>query len=162
MELSSIKTSISKTGSALSLVLLLFFDSFFCAQPGLTGISWNTDFEKTRPDRILPSLSSFAKKEKRPLLLYFHADWCSNCHELEELLAAEFADSIASGWIPVRIDITDSAVWERPAMDLFGVYGAPALAFVDRQGNLQKHLTLVGAHPPRRALKSVLDQLHGP
>ena len=82
-----------------------------------------------------------------------NADFCRFGIEIE------FADSIAAGWIPVRIDITDSAVWEVPARELFGVYGAPALAFVDRQGNVQKRLTLVGAHPPRRALQSVLDQL---
>lgn len=153
------KTSLSKISAAVSLLLLAFFGVFFCGHPPGSGIVWNTDLEKNRPDGMLSSLSALAKKEDRPLLLYFHADWCSNCHELEELLADEFAASIASGWIPVRIDITDSAVWEGPALDLFGVYGAPALAFVDRQGIVQKRLTLVGAHPPRRALQSVLDQL---
>jgi len=122
-------------------------------------IDWQTDFETSQPDTIEAGLVEFAQHHDRPLLLYFHADWCLNCIDLENVLANEFSDSIQTDWTAIRIDMTDSDKWEAPALSIFGVYGVPALAFMDRTGVIHKNLTLVGANPPRRALRSVLDQL---
>lgn len=153
------KRALSGIAVLASLALLAFVTTFTPETPSPAALNWRTDVEKTPPDQIITELQNLARKENRPLLLYFYADWCMNCHELEQLLADEFADTIAADWLPVRIDITDSARWEQPAMDIFGVYGAPALAFTDRQGHVHKGLTLVGAHPPRRTLQAVLEQL---
>lgn len=123
-------------------------------------LRWNTDLEKLSPTEVVSQLPNLAVKTGRPLLVYFHADWCHNCIDLERLLAEpRFSSIIEESWLPVRIDITDSKLWQEPVFQNFGVYGAPALSFVTKDGVIQKRLTLVGASPPKRALRSVLEQL---
>ncbi|MBW7857289.1 MAG: thioredoxin family protein [Leptonema sp. (in: Bacteria)] len=142
-------------------ILLMFALVVSCSesQPSLL-FRWNIDLEKLNPTEVVSQLPNLAVKTGRPLLVYFHADWCHNCIDLERLLAeSQFSSIIEESWLPVRIDISDSKLWQEPVFQNFGVYGVPALSFVTKDGAIQKRLTLVGASPPKRALRSVLVQL---
>lgn len=141
-------------------IILLFAFIAGCSESQSLLLRWNTDFEKMSPTEVVSQLPNLAVKTERPLLVYFHADWCHNCIDLERLLAEpQFFSIIEESWLPVRIDITDSKLWQEPVFQNFGVYGVPALSFVTKEGVIQKRLTLVGASPPKRALRSVLEQL---
>ena len=54
---------------------------------------WNTGMEA-------------AKKEQKPVLVDFSADWCKWCHVMEEktFSAPEIKKRLDSGWISIRID----------------------------------------------------------
>lgn len=144
----------------ISLGFVLLFFVIACDDQPKPSFQWNTELEKLSPGEVVSQLPRLAAKARRPLMIYFHADWCHNCIDLERLLAQpQFANIITESWLPVRIDMTDSKLWQEPVFHDFGVYGAPALSFVTKEGIIQKRLTLVGASPPKRALRSVLEQL---
>lgn len=79
---------------------------------------------------------SDAQKRKsdtdRKFFIYFHADWCAYCHQLDRntFSDAEVADYINANFTPVLID-TDK---EKKLATRFSVQGLPDLRFLDRDG----------------------------
>lgn len=108
---------------------------------------------------IEKEIPTIIKESKKPIIFYFYADWCHSCEELEERLSnQEIGELIQNGWIIIKIDVTNYEKYEHYLLKTYQVYGVPALAFYDKEGNIVKPFTMVGAELPIRTLISILRQ----
>ncbi|MFC1573601.1 thioredoxin family protein [Candidatus Latescibacterota bacterium] len=101
-----------------------------------------------------------AKKENKPVVVDFYADWCGYCKKMDkETFAAPAVKSrLAQNWIGIKINGEDKkaqATWEnkkfshRGLMMNFGVNGFPTLIFFDKNGKQAKpYLAKTDSSPP--------------
>lgn len=90
-----------------------------------------------------------SKFEKKKAYLYFHADWCGYCREME---SKTFKDStviatLNRNFIPIRVD-SDR---EKAAASLYRVRGLPFSLFLSEGGEKIGHVP--GFIPPEQMLK---------
>ncbi len=110
-------------------------------------------------EEIEKEIPTIIKESKKPIIFYFYADWCHSCEELEERLSnQEIGKFIQNDWIVIKIDVTDYEKYEHYLTKTYQVYGVPALAFHDINGNIIKPFTMVGAEIPTQTLVSILRQ----
>lgn len=103
-----------------------------------------------------------AKKEGKPVMLDFYADWCTTCITLEEYV---FTDSTLSSELAqlvlLKIDVTHYNEATKALMASWNVYGPPALIFFDSQGNVYAPARvdgLVEAHELSQRLQAILPK----
>lgn len=110
-------------------------------------------------EEIEKQIPIIIQKEKKPIILYFYADWCHSCKDLEERLTRkEIGELIQNGWIIIKIDVTNYDKYKDYLLKNYGVYGIPALSFYDKEGRFIRPFTMVGAEIPLRTLISILRQ----
>jgi len=110
-------------------------------------------------EEIESQIAVIINKEKKPMILYFYATWCHSCEHIEEKLSRkEVGELIQKGWIFIKVDVSDYEKYEEHLLKHYGVYGVPALAFFDKEGNIVKPFTMVGEEIPIRTLISILRQ----
>ncbi|GIX42429.1 MAG: hypothetical protein KatS3mg129_2162 [Leptospiraceae bacterium] len=110
-------------------------------------------------EEIEKQIPIIIQKEKKPAILYFYADWCHSCKDLEERLTRkEIGELIQNGWIIIKIDVTNYDKYKDYLLENYGVYGIPALSFYDKEGKLIKPFTMIGAEIPLKTLISILRQ----
>lgn len=79
-----------------------------------------------------------AKREKRPLIVYFHVEWCGYCQHLnKEFLGDNDVDEFISNYLRVRINPEDGKM-ERKISEKYGVKGYPAFLITYPSGNKVK------------------------
>lgn len=83
-------------------------------------IDWRTDVAGAERE---------AARSRRPLLIFFSADWCMPC---KEMLATSFADAavvdlVARRFVPLFVDVTDEDAPATAAGKRFGVRAVPTL-----------------------------------
>jgi len=106
-----------------------------------------------------------ARKEKKPVIVDFYADWCKWCHVMDE---KTFSDSeikkiFASNWITIRLDTQDTEttgtfkgktlVYQQIAGG-FGVTGLPSYLFIDKEG---EPVTIIPGYIPKEQFSIILD-----
>jgi len=87
----------------------------------------------------LDSARRLAAHTQRPLLLYFHADWCGACSQLERevLSRPEIADQIRAAFVPVRINVDHFPATARQ----YGVTALPTTVVLSPNGALLGSVT---------------------
>lgn len=120
-------------------ILSLMFSAFVGKTEGATTskLNWMTNFEEAQ---------NLAKKEKKPILLFFTgSDWCGWCHKLENeaLSTNEFYDSAGDKFIFVMVDFplktpldAKTTAKNKELQKKYGVQGFPTVILLDE--NLQK------------------------
>lgn len=77
-----------------------------------------------------------AAREGKGVLLYFGADWCAPCRELD---ATTFADprviDASSRLARMKVDLTTATSANIAARQRFGVYGVPTIIIIGSDGN---------------------------
>ena len=106
---------------------------------------------------LIDRAATEARSQERPVVLYFRADWCSHCEELEERLSVGGVNDLIKSMLLVRVDLTREDEY-RAANEILPLASLPALAFIDRKGRLLGPV-LTGAEMPRSALLSILRAL---
>lgn len=98
-------------------------------------------------------------EEKKPIILYFYADWCHSCKDLEERLSnLEIGELIQKGWTIIKIDVSDYQKYEDYLYKTYHIYGIPALTFFYKDRTIIKPFTMIGVEYPKSILISILKQ----
>lgn len=86
-----------------------------------------------------------AALESRPVMLYFSAEWCVVCAELEQYTYRDAAVHKAlSDFHLIKADVTDNDARDRALLQHYGLFGPPAILFFDADGDERRELRLVG------------------
>lgn len=142
----------------LYLISITFFLIFLLTakKVDLYTVKWYEN-KKFLPEKIEEIIQN--NNQSKPIFLYFYADWCSSCKDLEKKIQRkEVSELLNQGWINLQIDITNYEKYKEPLLKEYNVYGVPAISFIDKQGNKLKTLTMVGSEIPIKTLISILRQ----
>lgn len=97
-----------------------------------------------------------AKSTGRPVIIDFGAEWCPACKELERKTFPEARVREALGnYVKIRIDCTEESDKTQELQAKYGARSLPTVAFIDKNGKLQKDLTLYTFEPPEKFLERV-------
>jgi thiol:disulfide interchange protein len=101
-----------------------------------------------------------AKRENKPLMIDFMADWCAPCKEMERSTFSNSAVILkAKTFIPVRIDIEKQrqvAEKYKALARAYGGVGIPNILFLSSNGTKIQHI--VGFYTPQQLLP-VMDSV---
>lgn len=91
------------------------------------------------------SLLMSAKKDKRPVILDFWAEWCVACKELEVFtFSQQNIRDLSKDFLLLKLDATTSTELVERLKHQHGVVGLPAVFFYNSRGELKRNLTLTG------------------
>ena len=86
-----------------------------------------------------------AKRNVKPLLLDWYADWCISCKVIErEVLTSAQVRTQLGDYRLVRFDMTDSTPAQRALLDRYQLFGPPAILLFDGKGDEWRDLRVVG------------------
>ncbi len=90
-----------------------------------------------------------AEGQAKPVLLYFYADWCVSCKELEKFTFSNPAVHQAlAGVILLQADVTADDEIDRALQKRLGVFGPPTLIFYGPDSLERTHYRLIGPMGP--------------
>jgi thiol:disulfide interchange protein DsbD len=104
-----------------------------------------------------PAVLEQAKKDGRPVILDFYAEWCPPCQEMDRTTwRDERVIAVAAEFVMVKVDLTQapSSEVERLA-EKYQVTGIPTLVFLDHRGHERENLRSAGYLGPDDFLKQV-------
>jgi thiol:disulfide interchange protein DsbD len=117
-------------------------------QTPAAAITWQ-HYDTTLLDQI--------RKERRPAILDFYADWCIPCRELDRFTFnnAEVIDA-TKPFVMVKVDLTQYGSPEAERLrKQYNVGGVPTIVFLDPQSNEVKDARVVGYLGPKDFLQRV-------
>lgn len=78
---------------------------------------------------------ALAKREGRPVIIDFWAEWCTACKELDRIAWADpRVREEASRFVAVKLDGTDGSDAFVAVADKYGIVGMPTVIFIDPRG----------------------------
>ena len=112
-------------------------------------------------------LQAKLRRIEKPMLLYFTAQWCSNCKELKEKVFSQ-SDVVKAleGFELYRVDVTANTDEDIAFMKAYKFFGPPGIAFYNLNGEELSSLRMVGYKEKKDFLrhialvKSALGQKH--
>lgn len=116
---------------------------------------------KEMPLNFAPVASSTELQEKlphlkKPLLLYFTAQWCSNCKEFREsVLSQEDVAKALDGFELCRVDVTANTDADIMFMKQYKLFGPPGMIFYDVKGKELSGLRMVGYENKKDFLRHI-------
>ncbi|MBU1276137.1 MAG: thioredoxin fold domain-containing protein [Proteobacteria bacterium] len=110
--------------------------------------------DKTAWVAYTPQVLQEAQDHKKPVALFFTADWCNPCKKLKsETLPQPEVQKLLAHFVPVKADFTsDPGPAAQKLMRQHRVRGVPTIIFLDGQGNEVGESRVVGFVPPKRFL----------
>ncbi len=121
------------------------------------GLEW--DYEFPPRSAFVVSLDAFdavlekARREGRPVMIDFFAEWCEACKELDREVYVE-ADVVdeAKRFVAIKVDATnpDEAIDE--LFSRYRIQGLPTVVFIDGQGQVLDYPRITGFLAPQRFL----------
>jgi len=88
-----------------------------------------------------------ALQQKKPVMIYFAADWCGPCQMLRKNTFTDKDVMVgAERFIRMRVDLTDPAPQseDAKAAEKFSVSALPTVVFIGADGNERIHIRLIG------------------
>ena len=86
-----------------------------------------------------------AKRNGKPLLLDWYADWCISCKVIErEVLTAPEVGKQLGDYRLLRFDMTESNAAQRALLDRYQLFGPPAILLFGADGDEWRDLRVVG------------------
>jgi thiol:disulfide interchange protein DsbD len=116
-------------------------------------------FERVRTVAELDRHLAAARGARRPVLLDYYADWCTDCIRMEKTTFADARVRQALGrFALIQADVTENDDRARALKQRFGVFGPPATILLDAEGRELEALRFYGFRAPGEFLV-VLDQV---
>jgi thioredoxin-like negative regulator of GroEL len=86
-------------------------------------VPWRSDWEAARAEAV---------RERKPVFVYFTAEWCGPCQQLRRTTWSDrrVAEALGTAYVPVRIDIDRQPGLARE----YNVEAIPWFAVLDEQG----------------------------
>ncbi len=85
----------------------------------------------------------------KPVMLYFYADWCVSCKEMEAKTFSETSVHQAlEGTVLLKADVTPNDEQDTALYKHFGIIGPPSIMFFGTDGVENKNYRVVGFVPP--------------
>ena len=108
----------------------------------------------------LNSILAMAKKEHKPVMIDFYANWCLSCKIMEkETFSNSKVKKLLQNFVVVRVDMTKFTPEIKSLQKLYGVVAPPTIIFYGKAGNLLSNSTVVG-ETKASAFESVLMSIN--
>lgn len=144
-----------RTGVGLGgLVLATFLVGGWIVQG--PGVAW-----QPYSDQLLED----ARRQRKPVIIDFTADWCTPCRELEQKTFhdPELVKRTKGNFFMLKVDLTRGGNPEHERwLNRFAVKGVPTIVFLDRDGNERRDLRLVDFIPPGQFLVRMAELAREP
>lgn len=104
------------------------------------GLNWQTFDEKILKENL----------GKKPVIIYFWAEWCTPCHQLRKLtfVNAEVKSKLQN-FLLFKVDATEQENNDVIKLqEKYKVDSLPVVVFYNEKGELKESLTLNGFEPP--------------
>jgi len=112
------------------------------------------------PVRSLDQLARATATAGRPSMLFFHADWCTSCLEMERSVFPSPAVKAAmQHFALLQADVTADNVDDQALMAHFRMFGPPAVMFFDAKGQEIVSLRVMGYQPADRFAQTLTRAL---
>lgn len=118
-----------------------------------------TEFNRVTSVRLLQDEQQQALRQAKPTMVYYYADWCISCREIEWLVFKDEAIvERLKGVHLIKADITQHNDETLRLLDYYDVLGPPSFVFIDSKGLVRREFDLVG-HLTKRELQMRLASL---
>lgn len=103
-------------------------------------------FERVASVHDLDARLVEARRVGKPVVLDYYATWCTDCVRMEQstFLDPRVREALATRFVALQADITDTGEAARAMKQRFNVFGPPALLFLDTNGVEQRELRSYG------------------
>jgi thiol:disulfide interchange protein DsbD len=99
-----------------------------------------------------------ARREGRPAMIDFYADWCAACVELDRYTYSDpRVRERLKGFVSIKVDFTEESEATRALQKKYRLVGLPTVLFFDGQGNELPHKRLTGFAPAGQFLAHIED-----
>jgi thiol:disulfide interchange protein DsbD len=97
-----------------------------------------------------------ARKEGKPVLIDFYADWCIACHELEEKTFSDQSVQVAlKDFVLLKFDATEETTQLQPLKEKYKIVGLPTLLFYGKDGTWREELTVNEFESPEKFIEKI-------
>ena len=102
-------------------------------------------FTKVTTFAEMKKLISMAKKEQKPVIIEYYADWCTICKEMEQTTFKDsrVRDSLKP-FVTIKADVTKNDEDSRKMKEKYGVFAPPYIVFLDANGNEVRQMATAG------------------
>ncbi len=120
----------------LALLVGRLFIGIFTGESSKPGVVWETYTE---------TAYAAALQQKKPIMIYFAADWCGPCHKLRQQTFTD-ADVLAGAerFRRFKVDVTKPEGEAAKAGEKFAVTVLPTVVFIASDGNERVRIRLMG------------------
>ena len=103
-----------------------------------------------------------ATQTRQPTLIYYSADWCISCRELEwRVFTNQGVQNRLDEWTLIKVDVTRNNRASRQLLEHFNALGPPTVFFMDKSGAHRPEMTLIGSFNAKD-FTAALDALEAP
>ena len=129
--------------------------TLFSQSPGLSSGSINETtaslFVRVNSIQQLDQALIQATQSNKAVLIDYYADWCVDCVRMEKTTFLDKAvrQRLNERFVPLKVDVTNPNDPEGKALKKrYGVFGPPAVLFIDSEGKERKDLHFYGYKNP--------------
>lgn len=115
-------------------------------------------FKRVNDEVELETKLAQAQAEGKYVVIDYYADWCVDCVRMEKITFVDAAvqAKMRDRFMPLQVDLTDPNNADRKALKKrYGVFGPPAMLFIDPNGQQIKNKAFYGYKSPSEFINHI-------